>query len=199
MPDTVPDTMPETQNQHGEVDPTLLLNARAMHDSNDSLKPSVESERAYRDALGRFGTGVTLITTHTAQGPIGMTVNSFASVSLNPALVLWSVAKKSGRYDAFINATNFAIHILAEDQYDLAMAFAKNADAFEDSDWEFNESNIPLAKKALARFECETNVVHDGGDHSIMIGRVQKFSQRNGQPLLFTAGKFGTFLKCNVG
>lgn len=184
-----------TENQQNDVDPTILQSVHAMQSDGDSLKPSVETERAYRDALGSFGTGVTLITTTTDQSPIGMTVNSFASVSLDPALVLWSVAKRSGRYEAFRNASNFAIHILAENQYDLAMAFAKNADAFEPSEWDFSKGEIPLAKKALARFECQTQAVHDGGDHSIMIGRVQRFSQRQGLPLLFTAGKFGTFVR----
>lgn len=191
--------MHNTQNQQNNIDPTLLQNVHAMQSDNGSLKPTGETERAYRDALGRFGTGVTLITASTEQGPIGMTANSFASVSLDPALVLWSVAKRSGRYEAFKNASHFAIHILAENQFDLAMTFAKNADAFEENEWEFNKGQIPLAKKALARFECETQVVHDGGDHSIMIGRVQRFSQRQGMPLLFTAGRFGTFARNDVG
>lgn len=173
-------------------DPTILHNVHAL--PGTTIKPSVETERAYRDALGRFGTGVTLITTVTEDGPIGMTVNSFASVSLDPALVLWSVAKKSGRYEAFRDAQHFVIHVLAHNQYDMAMAFAKKADAFDGSEWETNKENIPLAKKALARFECEREVVHDGGDHSILIGRVQRFAQRPGKPLIFTAGHFGTFL-----
>ncbi|NRB13336.1 MAG: flavin reductase family protein [Rhizobiales bacterium] len=152
-----------------------------------------DAVRDYRDALGKFGTGVTLITTQTDQGPIGITVNSFASVSLDPALVLWSVAKKSGRYAAFRDATHFAIHILAENQMELAMTFAKNANMFEAPDWDLSQDNIPLAKMALARFECANEVSHDAGDHSILVGRVLRFSQRQGQPLLFSAGKFGTF------
>jgi flavin reductase (DIM6/NTAB) family NADH-FMN oxidoreductase RutF len=178
--------------QQPDFDPSVLNNVHALHET--SVKPSAETEREYRDALGRFSTGVTLITARTEQGPIGMTVNSFASVSLDPALVLWSIAKKSGRYDAFRYASHFVIHILAKNQLDLAMAFAKDAHSFEGNDWDINDENIPLAKKALARFECESNVVHDGGDHSIVIGRVKRFSQRLGAPLIFNAGKFGAFL-----
>lgn len=175
-----------------DIDPSVLQNVHVLQAQD--IKPAPETERAYRDALGRFGTGVTLITAHTAQGPIGMTVNSFASVSLDPALVLWSVAKKSGRYEAFRHASHFVVHVLAKNQLDLAMSFAKNGNSFEGNDWDVNEQNVPLAKRALARFECACEVVHDGGDHSIMIGKVLRFSQRPGQPLIFTAGKFGTFM-----
>lgn len=174
-----------------DIDPSILSNVHVLQSEN--FKPSVDTERAFRDALGCFGTGVTLITANTAQGPIGMTVNSFASVSLDPALVLWSIAKKSGRYEAFRNASHYAIHILAKNQIDLALSFAKNANGFDELDWDMNTGKVPLAKRALARFECESEVVHDGGDHSILIGKVKRFSQRAGQPLIFTAGKFGTF------
>lgn len=169
----------------------LLDNVHSLQLQNTA--PNVEAEREYRDALGRFGTGVTLITTHTDRGPIGITVNSFASVSLDPALVLWSIAKKSGRYEAFRNTTHFAIHILAENQMDLAMTFVKNANTFEELDWDISEDNLPLAKTALARFECVCETSHDAGDHTILVGRVLRFSQRHGEPLLFSAGKFGTF------
>lgn len=177
--------------QAHEIDPLMLNDVHVLRTEN--VTPCVETERAFRDALGSFGTGVTLITASTDRGPIGMTVNSFASVSLNPALVLWSIAKKSGRYEAFRNASHYAIHILAENQLELAMSFAKNADVFNVTDWDMNTGHAPLAKRALARFECECEVVHDAGDHSILIGRVTRFSQRSGQPLIFNAGKFGTF------
>jgi flavin reductase (DIM6/NTAB) family NADH-FMN oxidoreductase RutF len=183
-----------TENIHNhqqDIDPSILSNVHVFEAEN--IKPSPETERAYRDALGCFGTGVTLITTNTEQGPIGMTVNSFASVSLDPALVLWSVAKKSGRYEAFRNASHYAIHVLAKDQKDLALSFAKHADGFDKHDWDMKSGTVPLAKRVLARFECERETVHDGGDHSILIGKVVRFSQRAGQPLIFTAGKFGTF------
>ena len=103
------------------------------------MVPSQENHRAFRNALGQFGTGVTVITAHDNHSPIGMTVNSFASVSLDPALVLWSIANKSERRDAFYNAGFFAVHVLAEDQADLALNFAKNPTAFEDCEWHFGK------------------------------------------------------------
>lgn len=172
-----------------EID--ILGSGHPLH--NTAAKPSAETERQYRDALGRFATGVTLVTANSADGPIGMTVNSFASVSLDPALVLWSVDKKSGRYESFVTAPHFAIHVLAENQHQAAMDFAREAQAFNAEDWYTGEDNVPLAKKALSRFECALEVVHDGGDHSIIVGRVLRFSQRQDLPLVFMAGKFGTF------
>lgn len=160
---------------------------------NIAAKPSAETERQYRDALGRFATGVTLVTADSADGPIGMTVNSFASVSLDPALVLWSVDKKSGRYEPFVTASHFAIHVLAENQHQAAMDFAREAQAFNAEDWHMSEDNVPLVKKAISRFECAREAVYDGGDHSIIVGRVLRFSQRQDQPLVFMAGEFGTF------
>lgn len=180
-------------NEQTPIDKNSLHNIHSLQAQNTIA--NVDTAREYRDALGKFGTGVTLITTQTDRGPIGITVNSFASVSLNPALVLWSVAKESGRYAAFRDASHFAIHILADNQMELAMTFVKNANTFEQPDWDISQDNIPLAKAALARFECVNETAHDAGDHSILVGRVLRFSQRQGQPLLFSAGKFGTFTR----
>lgn len=163
------------------------------HFDADTMEPSAETRREYRDTLGRFATGVTLVTADSVDGPIGITVNSFASVSLDPALVLWSVDKKSGRYRMFKEASHFAIHVLAQSQHQIAMEFARDATAFHTKDWQLGENKLPLAKEALARFECITEAVHDGGDHSIIVGRVRRFSQRSGAPLIFTSGEFGTF------
>ena len=155
--------------------------------------PSDDNKRLYRDALGKFATGVTVITTRTAEGPVGMTVNSFASVSLDPALVLWSVAKSSGRYEVYRKARHFAIHVLREDQAELALDFAKNADAFDNCEWRDNEFGVPLLRHSLARFECVQEATHEGGDHTIIIGRVIGFSKQDGKSLVFASGSFGAF------
>ena len=89
--------------------------------------PTSCDERAFRDALGRFATGVTIVTCNGPDGPMGITANSFASLSLDPPLVLWSPAKSSRRYEAFVNATEFAIHVASYDQLDLCRDFAKSA------------------------------------------------------------------------
>ena len=116
-----------------------------LDESQDTMMvPSQENHRAFRNALGQFGTGVTVITAHDNYSPIGMTVNSFASVSLDPALILWSIANKSERRDAFYNAGFFAVHVLAEDQADLALNFAKNPTAFEDCEWHFGKHHLPI-------------------------------------------------------
>jgi len=156
---------------------------------------TVEDAREYRNALGKFSTGVAIVTANTSEGPIGITVNSFASVSMSPALVLWSVAKHAGRYDVFKNASEFSIQVLAEDQYQEAMHFAKNADDFDSDLWQLQDGKPPVSKSALASFVCELEVTYDGGDHTIVVGRVKQFSQREGSPLVFSAGEFGTFEK----
>ncbi|MFK7902273.1 MAG: flavin reductase family protein [Nitratireductor sp.] len=156
-------------------------------------EPVIENQRQFRNALGQFATGVTIITANTENGPVGMTVNSFASVSLDPALILWSVSKTSGRYEIFKNAKNFATHVLHEDQAELALAFAKNPKVFDDCDWRYGDNNVPIISNTLARFECVQEATHEGGDHTIIIGKVERFSQREGSPLIFSAGKFGSF------
>lgn len=160
---------------------------------DDLIIPRKGEERIFRDALGKFATGVTIVTAVTENGPVGMTVNSFASVSLDPALILWSLEKKSGRYSVFANAKHFAVHVLDESQADLALEFARNARAFDNCAWHSNSRGVPMVEGVLSRFECKTVAVHDGGDHSIIIGQVEQFGFRHGEPLIFASGKFGTF------
>ncbi len=170
------------------------LTAPSFEDLHENvLVPSLENARAYRNALGHFGTGVTVITTSTNEGPIGMTVNSFASVSLEPALVLWSLSKTSGRFDAFQNAEHYSIHVMREDQDKLALEFAKNADAFETCDWRYDGYSVPLLNNALTRFDCHQQAVHDAGDHVIIVGQVKGVVANKGAPLIFAKGQFGGF------
>ncbi|MDA5555587.1 flavin reductase family protein [Shimia sp. MMG029] len=157
-----------------------------------SFVPSVETQRPYRNALGNFATGVTVITTKTADGQIGMTANSFASVSLDPALVLWSIAKSSLRYAHFAPATHFAIHVLRADQKDLAQAFAQRGDAFDLVDYAINAEGVAVLNDCLSRFECATHAVHEAGDHDIMVGHVLRAAEGSGSPLLFAQRSYGT-------
>lgn len=147
--------------------------------------------RVFRDALGSFATGVCVVTTRGEQGPVGITVNSFSSVSLDPPLVLWCPAKNSTRYDAFINAPHFAIHVLREDQEDAARAFVSQADAFMGLTPQDNPRGVPTFDDCVARFDCDLETTHDAGDHTIIIGRVTEAFHRPGKPLLFHAGRFG--------
>ncbi|AGI67356.1 putative nitrilotriacetate monooxygenase component B [Octadecabacter antarcticus 307] len=147
-------------------------------------------QRAFRDALGAYATGVTIVTTASADGPIGITANSFASVSLNPPLVLWSPAKSSKRFKYFTGAKHFAVHILDGHQQQLCNGFTRDKSAFDGLDWAANDDGVPLINGCLARFECTLDAEHDAGDHTIIVGRVTGASAREGLPLLFQGGRF---------
>ncbi|MEM9222000.1 MAG: flavin reductase family protein [Pseudomonadota bacterium] len=147
--------------------------------------------RAYRNAMGRFATGVTVVTCTSAHGPVGMTVNSFTSLSLDPPLVMWSPAKSSRRYEAFAAAPRFAIHVLGEEQASVADAFMRAADAFGGTRNSLAEDGLPLIEDCLARFECIRIAAHEAGDHMIEIGRVVAMTARDGAPLLYFRGGYG--------
>lgn len=158
-----------------------------------SVVPGPETTRDFRDALGRFATGVCVVTCDSDLGPLGITANSFASVSLDPPLVLWSPAKFSRRYEAFANAENFAIHVMGAEQGDLCQRFARDGTAFDGTDWTLGAHGVPLLNGCLARFECNHVASHEGGDHRIIVGRVTRANWREGAPLVFSQGRYGDF------
>lgn len=160
---------------------------------NNVFVPDPADSRRYRHALGAFSTGVTVVTLQGDAAPQGMTVNSFASVSLDPPLVLWSPAKSSSRHDLFAGARHFAIHVLGADQHDLSARFTRGGQGFEGLDYFLNEEGVPVLEDTLARFECERANVHDAGDHSIVVGRVLRAAHGEGEPLIFSRGAFGRF------
>lgn len=149
----------------------------------------VEDKRAFRNALGRFTTGITIVTTRTKAGPIGITVNSFSSVSLDPPLVLWAPDKNSNRYDDFINAKHYGIHVLSHDQKSICDAFTRSKTAFDDLDYQIDDNGIPIIAGCLAVFKCRSFKQVDAGDHSIIIGEVIQASERLGSGLTFANGK----------
>ena len=150
--------------------------------------------RELRNALGRFATGVCVVTTRNASGQTaGLTVNSFSSVSLDPPLVAWCLGRKAPSLPIFYDAEHFAVHVMAEDQHALAMHFSRPADdkfAAVRDDLEAGVGEVPVLKKSLARFECRKASMVDGGDHLIFIGRVERFAYVDRPPLLFHAGRF---------
>jgi flavin reductase (DIM6/NTAB) family NADH-FMN oxidoreductase RutF len=158
-----------------------------------SFVPGPDRQREFRDALGRFATGVTVVTTTTPEGPVGITANSFASVSLDPPIVLWSVARQSSRFAAFAGCEHFAVHVLGAEQLDLGRRFARSGDAFDGLEFERNGEGIPLLGGCLSRFECTRIAAHDGGDHLIVVARVTAAALRDGEPLLFAGGGYGRF------
>lgn len=159
----------------------------------ERFTPEKSTERVLRDALGRFATGVTVVTTGGPDGPVGITANSFASVSLDPPLVLWSPARASRRFPAFSEATHYAIHVLGEDQIPLCKRFASDGLNFEGLDYATSAEGVPLIAGCLARFSCRRVAAHDGGDHVIIVGQVVEAEYREGAPLLFSSGCYGRF------
>ncbi|MEQ5871538.1 flavin reductase family protein [Sagittula sp. NFXS13] len=157
--------------------------------------PADADPRAFRDALGRFATGVCVVTCATPDGPLGITANSFASVSLDPPLVLWSPAKQSFRHPMFVQAKRFAIHVMGMDQEAICNGFTKSGDAFDHCDLTYDAHGTPLIENCLSRFECTQEAAHDAGDHTIIVGHVTRVGIRPaGQPsapLLFHAGFYG--------
>ncbi len=153
---------------------------------------AVIDPKHFRNALGSFPTGVTVVTTLDANGnKVGMTANSFNSVSLEPMLVLWSIAKNANAFDAFNGSKHFAIHILNEQQQQVSNQFAtKGIDRFEGIDYHSGLGNIPVLNDYCAVFECEIEHRYDGGDHVILVGRVQDFDQKEISPLVFHAGRY---------
>lgn len=149
--------------------------------------------RTLRDAMGCFATGITVITTTDTNGkPVGLTVNSFSSVSLDPALVMVCLDKSANTLKAFRDADAFAVNILHIGQQPISNLFAtKDADRFSNIDWEKWDQGVPIIANSLANFECMTRSAIEQGDHIIFVGEVvrAKFEQRR-DPLLYYSGKY---------
>ncbi|MGV7217149.1 flavin reductase family protein [Bradyrhizobium sp. UFLA05-112] len=152
--------------------------------------------RDFRAALGTYATGVTIITAAGPDGkPYGLTCNSFASVSLNPPLVLWSLVVYSSSLTVFQNASHFAVNVLGASQQALANTFAKSSDdKFTGVDWSPGLGNAPVLAEGVANFQCRSVNRYYGGDHVIFLGAVEAYSYNRNEPLLFARGSYGHFL-----
>ena len=155
-------------------------------------EPTRDHGRHFRDALGAFATGVTIVTTRDPKGrDFGLTANSFNSVSLEPPMVLWSLARSARSLPAFLAATHFAVHVLAADQEALSVRFAaRGADKFAGLDLERGAGKVPLLRGCSARFQCRTAFRHEGGDHVIFVGAVDSFDQSDRPALIFHGGRY---------
>ncbi|MDP6173192.1 MAG: flavin reductase [Rhodospirillales bacterium] len=154
--------------------------------------PAFEARRL-RDCLGQFATGVTVVTVKAADGSlVGLTANSFSSVSLDPPLVLWSLQKEAASLPVFKDASYYAINVLGADQMDISNHFARPAeDKFEGVDYSLGASGAPLIDGCVAWFECRNEITHEGGDHLIFVGHVERFDHAERPALLFVAGRYG--------
>ena len=149
--------------------------------------------KAFRHALGCFPTGVAVVTATADAEPMGITVNSFTSVSLDPPLVLWCLAKTSHRYHAFVRAQGYTISILGTEHESVSSRLARPGEhRLHDLGLLETELGPPALADALAIFECAAEAMHDGGDHAILVGRVLRFARRDaGAPLVFHRGRYG--------
>jgi 4-hydroxyphenylacetate 3-hydroxylase, reductase component len=149
--------------------------------------------RAFRDALGQFATGVAVVTARTKAGEaVGLTINSFASVSLDPPLVLWSLDRASDRFQLFMQADHFAVNVLSDECNALSQRLSRKGERSLDGEpLAKGEHDLPVLKRALSHFECSVEARHDGGDHVIFIGRVLKFGHHpERKPLLYYRGRY---------
>jgi len=166
---------------------------------NALLRPGAPSfsPDEFRAALGSFATGVTVVTALDANGlPIGLTANSFNSVSLSPPLVLWSLSRRAGSMPAFSSGSHYAINILAAEQHALAVRFAsKDIDRFAGVAFRKGASGAPVLEGSAAVFECFNRSQYEEGDHIIFVGEVEHCERREGaSPLIFHGGRYFTEL-----
>lgn len=157
--------------------------ATALHDARD-----------LRGALGAFATGVAIVTARARDGLHGLTINSFASVSLDPPLVLWSLDRRSHSLAAFESAPAFAVNVLGRHQADIARRFARpGVERFVGLALSEGLDGAPLIGDCVAQFECRRVATHEGGDHLIFVGRIERYRADQRPALVFNRGKFGGF------
>ncbi len=158
-----------------------------------------DKHKRLRSAFGQFATGITIITTCDKAGkPVGITANSFASVSLEPALVSWCIDKGATRYAEYIGAQYFTINVLNSEQRAVSDLFAKrswDSSLFNEVEWFAGPHGVPQIPGAIARFQCKTHTLYEGGDHTIIIGAVEEFDAAPQSPLVFFQGDYLTVHK----
>ena len=166
--------------------------AAAAHKADPSAGTGLINTRELRDALGAFATGITIVTACAPDGRVaGVTANSFCSVSLDPPLILWCLARAAPSRSVFANASHFAVHILAEDQVHLSDRFSRpSRNKFAGLDVSEGLGGAPLLAGVVALFECRCEQRHDAGDHVIIIGQVERYLHTKRPPLVFHASGY---------
>ncbi|WJR77857.1 flavin reductase family protein [Bradyrhizobium sp. NP1] len=157
-----------------------------LHDADPAAEPLL-----FRKCLGQFATGVTVVTAKVGEELVGLTVNSFSSVSLTPPLILWSIAETSNSYAKFCVADRFTINVLADDQIWLSKHFGRSGpNKFASLSWTMGRNGTPVLNGVAAFFECSRESELRGGDHLILVGRVQRAVQFDRNTLLFAQGRY---------
>lgn len=146
----------------------------------------------FRAALGRFASGVTIVTTRDAEGRLhGITVSAFCSVSLEPPLILVCIEKTTGSHYAFLESSSFVVNLLSSEQQYLSDRFASRLpDKFETVKYQTGIDDLPVLSGALANLECRLQNSHDAGDHTIFIGQIERATVRDGEPLVYFHGNY---------
>ena len=169
-----------------------LILRNLMNDPNKKfVSKDTGNKSSLKKSLSMFSTGITVVTTvDKNKDPIGMTVNSFASVSLCPALVLWSIDKTQPSYDTFLKSDGYAVNILTKNQENFCSLFSSPVeDKFKNLEWELSDDGHPIIKNTLAWFNCVKWKDYDGGDHQILVGEVKSYNYIEDEPLLYWNGK----------
>ena len=182
---------PLEQDSAATIGVELMIEGRAGTD----LCGSEDARRQFRDTLGHFATGVTCMTTLGPNGaPIGITVSSFNSLSLDPPLILWSIAKVANTFAYFQVGDPFAVNVLSSEQEELALAFARaGGDKFQGVSVHQGLDGVPLIEGCVVYLECMVEARYPGGDHDIIVGRVRRIFNIGKTPLLFHVGALKTF------
>jgi flavin reductase (DIM6/NTAB) family NADH-FMN oxidoreductase RutF len=146
----------------------------------------------FKSSLGRFASGVTVVTTKDNDGKLhGLTVSAFSSVSMNPPLILVCIHKNTGSYSSFEESKAFVVNILEESQQQISNHFASHSDdKFSGQNYELNENGLPILADCLVNLECSLKHSYDGGDHTIFVGEIEKTTVRDGKPLIYSQGKY---------
>lgn len=154
-------------------------------------------DRLFRNAMGNFATGVTVIATETDEGPHGMTANAFMSQSLNPKLIVISLKEDAQMLDKIKKSNKFSVNILSEDQKELSMIFAGQKESDEKVQFDYLDGK-PVLPGALAQVACNVKSEYVEGDHTLFIGEVTDIHLEDGEPLIFSKGKYRTLEKATV-
>lgn len=157
------------------------------------MQDNIDKVQLFRDAMANYPTGVNVVTAvDKEKEPFGITVNSFASVSLDPLLILWSIDHNASTYDQFMETEQFVVNILAEEQADLASTFAKSdIDRFAQVDWHTSAADLPIIDGAMASLQCNVFKKIEAGDHIIFIGEIFDIQVADKAPLLYHNRKLG--------
>jgi len=170
----------------------LLSRTTRTRSDGVNTTPSLQTDaRPLRHALGGFATGVCVVTAMGPQGPMGITVNSFTSVSLEPPTVLWSLGKRTDRWQTFSEANHFAVHVLDASGEDLCRRFAFGDPVLAVGEYTPGRGGVPLIEGWVSRFECGVSRREDAGDHQLIFGRVLDFQTLEGPGLVLFRGRYG--------